>query len=71
MPCGVDEVAVPELAPLAAAALELGVAGADFVRGTWLDSWDLFDFFFVFVKLVVYSFQFFSGEMKRLPKEVK
>jgi hypothetical protein len=25
----------------------LGVSGADFVRGTWLDSWDLFDFFFV------------------------
>ncbi|MDB4985558.1 MAG: hypothetical protein JWN04_736 [Myxococcaceae bacterium] len=25
----------------------LGVAGADAVRGTWMDSWDLFDFFCV------------------------
>lgn len=25
----------------------LGAQGADMVRGTWLDSWDLFDFFFV------------------------
>ena len=33
----------------------LGAQGADLVRGTWLDSWDLFDFFFVLlISLAVY-----------------
>jgi hypothetical protein len=34
----------------------LGAAGADQVRGTWIDSWDLFDFFFVLlISLAVYK----------------